>query len=291
MFGGGSSSSGGGASTAPPSRPANLTTQSRGIPEPSRTVNDVPPAGYVFEGYSRSGTPVWGDPFDLTSPSVGVISTGWAESGNGTSPNQTSNQTSNQTPATLSATACQIALGASSCVSRVTWTTPLNISLNNRSIRQGSVHFSNQASGNESRTVTFANRTFYIYNGSTLLDSTSAAVSCQSPGENVNGTCLLAPTVSINLGVGNTPLVRRGSEINLDWEANSTVPLNCLVTGVEAPNNNFTTTPSTDSGQLTSRSITHKTRFTLTCENSNSFPGQTFTDSVTVQVVPSVIEI
>ncbi len=185
---------------------------------------------------------------------------------------------------TLTAGSCFIDVGASSCVTQVTWSSS---GLTSPSIREDAIQFStSEDSTDVPRTIPYGTHTYTIYDGAAKLTP---------PGDvTVNAACRFgdvwnagtvrcesnivaaAPTLS-----SNPRIVDVGDTIDLTWSADPGIFTTCNITGGQL-GTTYSPIP-TDSGTVYDIPIYANTTFTINCPGVGS-------KSVTVEVQPKGTE-
>jgi hypothetical protein len=190
----------------------------------------------------------------------------------------------------ITATACLINIGSSTCPTNVTWGSANFIG--SPSVRQGVTQFSTDASNatGVSRDVSPADRTFTLRDmGGAFTINTLADAQCQTGGTWVNALniCVISPRVDIE---ADPNIVRSGSRADVAIEIDADYTLTCTISG--GIDQTFTHTASVLPAQYThtTEPLTAAQVITVYCESS-LYPEVVGTDEVRVNVIPTIQEI
>jgi len=237
-----------------------------------------------FYGTASSGDSPDGFPQNITEPPSPTQD-----------PPQTQTQT--QTPSAsldIERSPCTIELGQTACDVDIEWqfqyvSQPRIVKI----VGADQVIIATSTQGNRQVAIAYGTTTFEARNGDSFLDRKQAQALCPDDAEltaNDNG-CHLTPEVQLR-NISNLNLVRRGATANFRWTVRSSVPLQCSFTQQLEP---FKTqnSPSqrVNEGSIASGPVMNRTNFTLSCSNDDYFPGRNFTDTVLIEVLPTVTEI
>lgn len=202
--------------------------------------------------------------------------------------------------ATISGTACQIAVGNSSCNSgRLNWKIQNASSPNVINSETGSIiNSANETNFNVN--MVYGVNTFNARDGATnITPSASASLLAEcvtgSDWDPVSGTCEVdvvppppvqaAPIVNLNL---DRDLIRSGDTVVVDIDVVAAYPVSCTIIGLQLSPVVFTGTTYTG----TSRTLTAAQSITVTCAPSPAIAGVSSASSqARVSVVPTVQEI
>lgn len=200
---------------------------------------------------------------------------------------------------TLTATACTIPIGGTSCSSTINWTTSNFVS--GVSVSQQGTEFSAAAAGPVSRSVNPTNNSFTLVDtGSAFSIARVSTVDCAS-GSTWNGglgTCaanLLPPTASPGITISATPnLIRSGNTATVVVTVTSDYEVACTLTGAQSAPITINHTGLTNSqsySNLTS-TLTNTQEISVACDYTGAFAGTyPVTDTERIKVIPIVQEI
>ncbi len=201
---------------------------------------------------------------------------------------------------TLTATACTIPVGGTSCSSTINWTTS-NFG-GAVSVRQGSEFSNSPSSPGTPRQISPDNKSFTLVDvsGPTTVANLDATVSCAA-GSTWNGglgTCaanLLPPTASPGITISATPnLIRSGNTATVVVTVTSDYEVACTLTGAQSAPITINHTGLTNSqsySNLTS-TLTNTQEISVACDYTGAFAGTyPVTDTERIKVIPIVQEI
>jgi hypothetical protein len=195
--------------------------------------------------------------------------------------------------ATTSNCTCTIDRGSNSCPVLLAWQfSPLNIKSPSVYLSTTTpVVISTSASSSQSLTIKYGTtNTYKADTGGTTLASKNLGATCETADifSTTTNKCIFnaSSTVTTTLTTSNK-IVRIGGSVDLTWSVTGVPDMSkCKLTGPGVPGNYFTSaTPLSDS--LTVTGVKNFSNYTLYCANGVS----TTTNSASVEVVPSVVEI
>ena len=186
----------------------------------------------------------------------------------------------------ISAAACQIPIGGSSCLISVNWAAYDFFSA--PTISQGTTTFSSSGAGPVARSVNVDNRTFMLRDsGGAFVRTAVADIQCATGSVWAGGSCVALPAIDIE---ANPDLIRSGNTAPIEIEILANYELTCTLSG--GMNTTFThvgalnTTPYS----FTTRPLTSAQIVQISCV-SPVYPQVTATEEERVSVVPTIQEI
>lgn len=191
----------------------------------------------------------------------------------------------------ISATSCTVLAGDNTCDSTVSWSS--SNFLGTPAISQDgtvSTVFSNAASNpGIVRAVNPDTVSFTLEDtGGSFSDITYINISCAAGSTWVGGVCITDPV--INVSPNYDKLIRSGSEADIEITVLANYPTNCSMDDGVNTTFSHVASPTATTYNFTTRTLTSAQIVTFECHHA-TYPSVSSSDSVRVEVVPTVQEI